>query len=290
MRAAVGKAGGGEVTRVSATGGSEPETTESLRALGAVLKVFRERAGLTQEGFASIMGYSVQTVASIEQGRRMPQPGYLAKAKEVLKDFGVFDAMMQHITRQPSVASWFRAWAGIEDTAIALWSYEMRVIPGLLQTEGYMRALIRGVPPLMDAEQADRFVAGRLERRQLLFRKPLVSYSAVIEQSVLERWTGGIDVHREQLDSLISDAGAENIELQVMPLRQEVHAGLDGPLHLAETPDHRWIGYTEGQVGSILATEPKQVSALLQRYGIIRSQALSPPDSLSLLKQMRGAL
>ena len=75
-----------------------------------------------------------------------------------------------------------------------------------------------------------------------------------------------------------------------MPLRQEDHAGIDGPMYLAETQTTEWVGYVEGQTASMLITDPKDVSAMLQRYGKLRSQALSREATMSLLEQMRGAL
>nr|BFD85602.1 hypothetical protein StreXyl84_50030 [Streptomyces sp. Xyl84] len=75
-----------------------------------------------------------------------------------------------------------------------------------------------------------------------------------------------------------------------MPLRQEDHCGVEGQMYLAETPTHQWIGYTEGQRSSNLLTAPNDLSVLLQRYGKLRAQALDCRATVSLLKQMRGAL
>ncbi|NJQ02441.1 XRE family transcriptional regulator [Streptomyces sp. PLAI1-29] len=81
-----------------------------------------------------------------------------------------------------------------------------------------------------------------------------------------------------------------NVEVQVMPLRQEDHAGVDGLIYLAETPETKWVGYSEGQQSSILITGPKDVSAMLQRYGKLRSQALGREATVRLLEQMLGDL
>jgi hypothetical protein len=75
-----------------------------------------------------------------------------------------------------------------------------------------------------------------------------------------------------------------------MPLRQPVHAGLDGPLQLLESPDNRWFAYSEGQKNGRLIADPKEISVLMQRYAKLRSQALTPEDSRSLLERMRGEL
>ncbi|MGC9538745.1 helix-turn-helix domain-containing protein [Streptomyces sp. UG1] len=271
-------------------GGSEPEVSDSLKTFGAVHKALRETAGLTQEEYADVVGYSVHAVAKLEQGRRFPQPKYIQRAGEVLEAPRVLRAAARNLTRKQGLASWFQQWAGIEEEAISLYAYECRAIPGLLQPEPYVRAVFRSsLPPLTD-DQLERQVEARLERQRLLTGKQNVAFSFIIEQAVVERRTGGDDVTRILIDHLLQCSELRNVQLQIMPLRQPDHAGLDGPMYLAETPDHQWFGYFEGQQGSALISDPKDTSALLQRYGKMRSQALSDEATVSLLKQMRGAL
>ncbi|MCP3820808.1 helix-turn-helix transcriptional regulator [Streptomyces sp. A3M-1-3] len=269
---------------------SEPEASDSLKAYGAMLKAFRERAGLTQEDLAPLVRYSPQTVASIEQGRRLPPKDFVERAEESLDGFGALRAGARHLTRRPGLASWFRQWAGLEEQAVSLCTYECRVVPGLLQTEAYARAVTLSVPPPPDEEQVQQRVAARLARQELLTRRPPIAFSFIVEQALLERQTGGLDVTGELIDHLLRWAEHWNVELQLMPLRQPDHAGLDGPMMLLETPENRWLGYTEGQESGQLISDPKQVSVLLQRYAKLRSQALTPADSVSLLERMRGAL
>ncbi|NJQ03276.1 helix-turn-helix domain-containing protein [Streptomyces zingiberis] len=269
---------------------SEPEPTESLRTFGAVVKAFRARARLTQEQFAPLVRYSVQTVASIEQGRRFPPEDFVERAEDVLDGFGALRGAAKHLTRKAGLATWFRQWADIEKDAISLNAYECRVVPGLLQTEAYARAVFRSAPPHLSDERINHFVARRLARQKLLHRQPSAAVSFVIEQAVLERPTGGVGVMREQFDRLIDDAGLHSVNIQIMPLRQEPHAGLSGSMRLAESPQHTWVGYFEGPRGSLLVTDPENVSVLSMRYSLLRTQALTPEDSVNLLKQMRGAL
>lgn len=268
----------------------EPEQSDSLRAFGAVLKVFRERASLTQEELASEACYSVHCVASIEQGRRLPPGDFVERAEETLDAFGVLRAAAQHVARRPGLAAWFRLWAQMESTAVSLCTYECRVVPGLLQTEAYARAVMLNVPPPPTEEEIEQRIAARLERQELLTRKPPIALSFIVEESVLLRHTGGEDVTREVLDHLLGCAELWNVELQIMPLRQPQHAGTDGPMQLLEARDHRWLGYAEGQKTGQLISDRKAVSVMQMRYAKMRSQALSPADSAELLKRMRGAL
>ena len=272
------------------TGSGEPESSDSLRTFGEVVKVFRKRAGLTQEEFAPRVQYSVPTVASIEQGRRFPATDFVERAEDVLDAFGVLRGAAKHLSRRPGLASWFRQWAQLEAEATTLWTYECRVIPGLLQTEAYARAVTASVPPVKGPEQMDQQVSARMQRAQLFGRTPPIAFSFVIEQSLIERCTGGVDTTTELIDHLLGLATRFNLDLQIMPLRQPEHSGFDGSLMMLETPDSRWFGYAEGQRGGMLVSEPKEVNIMLQRYAKLRSQALTSDDSQDLLRRMRGTL
>ncbi|MEV5015374.1 MULTISPECIES: helix-turn-helix domain-containing protein [unclassified Streptomyces] len=274
-------------------GGGEPDVSDSLRTFGAVVQGFRKRAGMTQEELAERVRYSVQTVASVEQGRRFPTLEYVRRAEEVLDAAGILSGAVQHLSRQPGLASWFRQWARLEATALSLYTYECRVVPGLLQTEAYARAVSLNVPPVPDEHELDQRVAARLARQELLSvaRKPPTAFTFIVEEAVLMRDTGGQDVTRGLLDHVVGLVERNwNVEVQVMPLRQPAHAGMDGPLQLLETPENEWFAYSEGQENGRLITTRKEISILQQRYAKLRSQALTPADSLSLLKRRRGAL
>ncbi|MET8813501.1 helix-turn-helix transcriptional regulator [Streptomyces sp. NPDC004549] len=271
---------------------SEPELSDSLRIFGAVLKSLRELAGLTQEEFARRVGYSLAYIAKIEQGKRFPPPELPARAEEALGAHGrkVLTAAVSSLTRRPGLAHRFQEWAGIEEDSISLYAYECRAVPGLLQPDGYMRAVFGGQLPPPDEEQIERNVAARLERQQIFAARPNTEFSFVIEQCILERQLGGSEVTKQVIDRLLEVGSLRNVTIQVMPLVQEDHAGVDGLMYLAETSAHQWLGYTEGQRSSNLISTPKDVSVLFQCYGKLRSQALDSRATVKLLEQMRGAL
>jgi hypothetical protein len=273
--------------------GGEPEASDSLRTFGAMVHALREHQGLSREEFGALVRFSKHTVASIELGRRMPDEDFVERAEPVLGGTGALRRAIKQVARQPGLAVWFRQWARQEALAISLCTYECRVVPGLLQTESYARAVSMSVPPLAGEAAVDQRVNARLERQELLStdREPPCAFSFIVEQSVLERRTGGDEVTREQLDRLLAVIDRHwNVEVQVMPLVQPVHAGLDGPIALLETPDNRWFGYSEGQENGRFISDPKSISVLQQRYAKLRSQALTPEDSRNLLGRMRGAL
>ncbi|MCF3121051.1 helix-turn-helix domain-containing protein [Streptomyces arenae] len=273
----------------STTGSNEPEPTEGLKAFGAVLKSFRKRAGYTQESLAPEIGYSTHFLASIEQGRRFPPPVFVDRCEATLDAFGTLRVAVSQLSKQRGLASWFRRWAQLEREAIALYTYECRLIPGLLQTPAYARTLfLNQLPPLGD-DQIEAQLAARTERQLLLTERPNTAFSFILEEHLFLRRMGGHEVTMELIDHVLGLAERRNIELQIMPLERKSHAGLDGPMQFLETPDHQWFGYSEGQRSGQLISAPKEISVLQMRYARMRAQALSFEQSVSLLEQMRGA-
>ncbi|MGW2790572.1 helix-turn-helix domain-containing protein [Streptomyces sp. NPDC001251] len=270
----------------------EPGLSDSLRTFGAVLKALRDEAGLTQEEFGPRVQYSAHYIAKIEQGKRFPPTDLVGRAETALGPIAgrVLGAAARSLTKKAGLASRFWQWAGVEEDAVALYAYECRAIPGLVQPEPYIRAIFeRRLPPLSE-EQIELQVNARLARQRLLTERPNTEFCFMIEQALLERRLGGSEVTGALLDCLLEQGCHRNVEVLVMPLRQEDHSGFEGSMYLAETPGNEWLGYVEGHSSSTLITDPKAVSSMLQRYGKMRSQALSRQATTSLLEQMRGAL
>ncbi|MDQ0773626.1 hypothetical protein QF026_002092 [Streptomyces aurantiacus] len=115
-------------------------------------------------------------------------------------------------------------------------------------------------------------------------------FNFIIEEHVISRGTGGPEVTRELVDHLLAATELRNVELQLMPMTRGVHAGLDGPIRLLESPENEWFGYCEGQRTGQFIADPETISVLHMRYAKLRSQALTPDDSRSLLERTRGAL
>ncbi|MBT2675104.1 helix-turn-helix transcriptional regulator [Streptomyces sp. ISL-14] len=277
------------VDGVVGTGG-EPESSDSLRTFGAVVQALREHAGLSREEFGDLVGLSKHTVTSVELGRRMPDPTFAERSEAVLGNTGALRKAALHLARQPGLAAWFRRWALLEATAITLYTYECRLIPGLLQTEAYARTLFTNqLPPLSDEQIEAQWVA-RAERQRLLRERPNTAFGFILEEHLFRRRTGGIEVTRELIDHVLEIAQLRNVDIQIMPTEQETHAGLDGPMQVLETPENKRFAYCEGQESGQFIADPKVVSMLQMRYARMRSQALTLKDSMSLLQRMRGDL
>jgi transcriptional regulator with XRE-family HTH domain len=271
-------------------GSGEPESSDSLRTFGAVVQALREHAGLSRQEFAPLVRFSKHTVASIELGRRMPDPAFVERAEEALGNTGALRKAARHIARQPGLASWFRQWARLEAVAITLYTYECRLVPGLLQTEAYARTLFTNqLPPLGD-DQIEAQWTARAERQRLLWERPNTAYGFILEEQLFLRRTGGVEVTRGLIDRVLEIAELRNVEIQIMPLVRETHAGLAGPMQLLETPENQWFAYNEAQRGGLFVSDLKEISVLQRRYARMRSQALTLEDSVGLLQRMRGAL
>ncbi|WP_431772844.1 helix-turn-helix domain-containing protein [Streptomyces cucumeris] len=269
----------------------EPDPSDSLRTFGAVVQALREHAGLSRAEFGELVRFSKHTVASVELGRRMPDESFVERAEEALGNTGALRKAARYLSRgEPGIAVWFRQWARLERAAVSLCTYECRLVPGLLQSVDYARAVFEGTIPLLTDTQLEAQVAARMERQKMLYDRPDVPFSFIVEECVLRRKFGGREKMRALLDHVLALSAVRNVKLQVVPLEAELHACLDGPVQLLETPEGRRLAYSEGQQNGRLIGDPKEVSLLHQRYDTLRSQALTPKDSWGLLERLRGAL
>jgi transcriptional regulator with XRE-family HTH domain len=269
----------------------EPDPSDSLRTFGAVVQALREHAGLSRTVFGQQVQFSKHTVESVELGRRMPDEAFVERAEEALGNTGALRKAAKHLSRgEVGLATWFRQWARLEKVAVSLCTYECRLVPGLLQSEGYTRAVFDNSIPLLTDQQLEAQVTSRQVRQQMLHERPNVPFSFIVEESVFRRRLGGTEVMRGLFDHVLEHSAPRNVTLQVVPLDAEVHACLDGPVQLLETPEGRRLAYSEGQENGRLISGRKEVSLLHQRYDTLRSQALNPQDSRGLLERLRGEL
>ncbi|WP_432586687.1 helix-turn-helix transcriptional regulator [Streptomyces sp. HD1123-B1] len=266
--------------------GPEPEASSGIvRVFGRQLKRCRVRAGLERPEFASMVGYSVSTIAAYEQGRRIPPPRLIDRADEVLDAGGLLLEMKEEMEKAQYPA-FFQGAARLEAQAVELHAYDTHVVKGLLQTPDYARAVFREWRPLLDEETIEQRLAARLARQEIFTRRPLPHMSFVIEEAALHKRLGGDQVWRGQLEQIMLIGQARNVDVQVMPLRRKEHAGLAGPFTLMEMKDGRRIAYTEVQSDSRLHTERTRVRELEATYGTLRAQALTPQESVALIEKL----
>lgn len=256
-------------------------------AYGRLLQHLRKRAGMSQQQLGEAIGYSSELVASVEQGRRPAKGVFTAAAERVLDADGVLDVLQDEVDRA-KLPRFFRNFALIESEVLSRFEYEPQLIPGLLQTEAYARAVFAGHCPPLAEEIIDQHTEARLSRQKLLERVPLAELTFIIGEQALRNPVAEEEVMRGQRQRLLRVGRLRNVEIQVMPANSGFHAGLNGPFVVLETQDHQHLGYVESQEVGCVVSEPAEVSAFGMRYGKLRSQALNSVESARLIEQMLG--
>lgn len=264
------------------------KNASAMRLVGAVLAQFRTAAGLTQRALAERVGMDCETLASIEQGRRPLKPDYAEILDRELETKGALSVAVDNMPEIDLIPAWAEQYMDLEREALALSSYENQVIPGLLQTESYTRAVFRSRVPVLCVADVDSQTAARLERQAILHRAVPLSVSFVIWEAVLRAPLGGQEAHVEQLQHLRACADLPGATLQLLPLDLHTHPALDGPFVLLETQDHQRLAYSESQRGGQLIADPDEVSILERRYAMLRTEALNPEDTKSQLDRLLG--
>lgn len=265
----------------------EDETRAVVEAVGRQLKLWREAAGLRPAEFGKALGYGENLIYKIERGVRIPRPELLDKADELLGAGGKIAAMKKDVERARYPKK-VRDLEKLEAKAVEIGAYANHNIHGLLQTNEYAHALYDVRRPTLAEDDLERHLAARMARQELFGRKPLTTLTFVQEEVTLRRPIGGKPVLRRQLDHLLQLGQLRNVEIQVMPTEREDHAGMSGEIQLLKLRDGSTVGYSDAQLTSRLVVQPKEVQVLELRYGIIRSQALTPRESLAFIEKLRG--
>ncbi|MFJ6855167.1 Scr1 family TA system antitoxin-like transcriptional regulator [Streptomyces sp. NPDC091271] len=259
-----------------------------MKLVGKLVGLFRVAAGLTQVQLADRATVQLETIASIEQGRRSLLPDLARRLDQILDTKGALETAVDNMPEVDLIPAWAERYMDLEREALALSWYENQVLPGLLQTESYARAVFRTDVPALGDEEISKRVATRMERREILHRHEPPTASFVISEAVLRDRLGGDDVHAETLRHLRECTDIPGVTMQIMPLGRHTHAGLSGPFILLETLEHQRLAYTETQRGSQLISAPDDVSILERKYAMLRTQALNTEETRGLLGRLLG--
>ncbi|KJY41184.1 DNA-binding protein [Streptomyces sp. NRRL B-1568] len=259
------------------------------RYCGNQLKLWRTRAGVSREELAKEAGYGYDTIKSVEQGRRRPTVRLLEVADEMCGAHGLLLAARDYLAPEKA-PSHFKEFSAAEAEAIAFHSYEALLVPGLLQTEAYARALMTSHWPPADEETIEERVTFRMKRKEKLTRKPVTAFTFVIYEAALRTGVGGPDVMKAQLSHLLDVGTLRNVSLQVLPVDHYALDHLNGSLVLLETAGHERYAYVEGQRTQTLHTDPEAVSDLTKTLDMISRQALTNGDSTRFIGKVIAEL
>lgn len=270
--------------------------------LGRQLQALRVKAGMSIDEAAEAIPTSGPTVRRMEKNEGGLKP---VTVKAALITYGITDPAeikaFLALAREASTPGWWHGYAdvlpgwfslavGLEEAAALIRSYDPQLIPGLLQTPGYARAVIRtGFPDATD-EETGRRVDLQAARQQVLARPSPPGLWTVIDEAALRRpaATTGPQIMREQIGHLIDAAGQPNITLQILPLAAGLHPGMFGPFRLfrfdADQPD---IVCCESATGAQYLDNPDEAARYVRILDRVSDQAAPPAGTQAMLTEIR---
>jgi transcriptional regulator with XRE-family HTH domain len=266
--------------------GAEPS---GLGMFAAELKAQRTRTEWTQAELGDKIGFSGSFVSDVERCERTPRIDFARACDRELGLPGTFERLHE-LVRNAAYPSFFAPVVPFERESIRIHGFELGSVPGLLQTEGYARALIRATRPHDRDADVERLVAARLERQEIMVKDspPLLWY--VLDESVLRRIVGSREVMAEQIDRLINATAGPGTVIQVLTFAEGEGVGADGPISIYEFSEAPSVCYTECNRGGRVIEDHGEVAEMMTKINMIRVSALSPRASVDLMRKIRSDL
>ena len=283
--------------RVTAlTGAGSPTVMRIL--LGVQLRRLREASGVSLEDAGYVIRASSSKISRLETGRVGCKDRDIV---DLLSHYGVTDEAQREELRALAARAnsrgwwhdysdilpgWFEEYIGLEEAAVQIRGYEVQLVPGLLQTEDYARAVT--LLEYSNPKEINRRVSLRMARQAILSRPEPTSFWVVVDEAALRRPIGGSAVMRAQLKHLIAISQRPNVTIQVMPFKMGGHSAVGGPfsvLHFAES-DLSDVVYLEQLASSQYLDKPDVIDkyrAVLERLCL---EALTPADSVTKLQAL----
>jgi len=280
-----------------------PSPTVRRKQLGIELRRLREQAELTCEEVGQRLECSGTRISRMETGRISVRPG---DVRELLEVYGVSGAEADSLVQLAREArrkgwwhtygrvlpTWFEAYIGLESEAVRLRDFQSLVMPGLLQTEDYARAVLRAAPHAGSSAEIDRQVALRMERQRILGQADPPDVWIVLSESVLRVHVGGPAVMRAQLLRLAELAGRPNVTVQVLPYTTAAHVHPVSPftmLEFADTADPAVV-YLEHLTGSLFLENEDEVRRYRVIFDHLRAESLGTGQSADLIARVAADL
>ncbi|MFF5114745.1 helix-turn-helix domain-containing protein [Streptosporangium sp. NPDC000509] len=273
--------------------------TVRLRRLAAELRRLRQEAGLSQAEVTEKTDVNLATLHRIETAKTKPQ---LRTLNALLDAYGVTGSQRTDLValqKEAKQRGWlhgleanlpdkYSAYIGLEAEAKQAINYESLFVPGLLQTEDYAQAVIRGVLPTAAEAEVDSFVTARMQRQALLEHEAPLRLWAIIDQAALHRTVGSDAIMRAQLTHLLQQAQRPHITVQVIPFSAGAHPGMPGSFIVlkfdAEGSDVIHIDSMAGDLFFEKEADIRQYNHICEH---LRAIALSPTDTAALLTSLR---
>jgi transcriptional regulator with XRE-family HTH domain len=255
---------------------------------GAELRYYRTRAGLSQKDLASKANVSHDVISKIETGERPPAEDFPPRLDAIpeLDTRGALTRLWDHLKKgqKQRLHGWFQEWADIEAQATVLRWYEPLVVPGLLQTEDYARAILSARPD-GNLDDLDEQVAARLARQAVLDRPDAPQLWCVLDDGVLHRAIGGSKVMRSQLYRLAEVAEHAKTTIQVIRA-VGAHAGLLAHFVIADLDARPPIVYLETAADGHVTDSPSVAAHVALSFDRLRAEAESRAASRDLIRKV----
>ncbi|MFI5792181.1 helix-turn-helix domain-containing protein [Streptomyces sp. NPDC051677] len=248
---------------------------------GFELRRLREAAGLTQRQLGDILNYTGSLVGQVETARKVPTPEFSERVDAALGTGGLFSRLVELVLRS-QLPAWFRQVAELQARATEIYCFEMGMVPGLLQTRAYARAVL-GV---IDRAGLDDRTAVRLARQRIFEKDEPPLFWVVLSEAALHQQIGSPEIMREQLTHLLSCLDNPLINIQVLPFSAGAHAGMTGSFDVYRFASDPAIVYTEGYGSAHPTANPDSVKNCSLRYDHLQAAALSLKDSAELIRRV----
>ncbi|MEV8566581.1 Scr1 family TA system antitoxin-like transcriptional regulator [Streptomyces sp. NPDC051322] len=262
----------------------ELDPSASLAALyGAKVRKLRVRAGWTQRELGDQIPIAHSRIAQFELGNETPPADVSGKLDVLLGADGDLVDLWVHIKRTP-IPDWARKFVAYEAGATKMLKYMAHAVPGLLQTEGYARALLRISRPRDTDPEIEALVSARMERQAILGGRVPPLLWCILDEAVIRRPVGGRAGSREQLEHLLRMARTPHVVLQVLPFDQGEHPVMGGSLTLLSFERGPDVAYTESSHSGELIESAETVAEYALAYDLLQAKALPPDASLTVIR------
>ncbi|MFB7589892.1 Scr1 family TA system antitoxin-like transcriptional regulator [Streptomyces sp. NPDC056169] len=251
---------------------------------GDLLKERREAAGLSQGELGRRVFVSGAYIGLFEQGIRKPQLDVAVRIDEVLQTGGIFERTWRKLINKSPYASYFQAVAELEEVATRICEFAPFVVPGLLQTAEYARAVTVAANPFATEEYVEEKVTARLGRARILKDATRPEFWVMLHENTVVTPVGGPTVMAEQLNHIASLIRNRWVLVTVIPRSVGAHASMNGMLRLMEFEDQPPTAYTETSFSGTLLDDPAVVKRAQRAYDLLRVATLSPEASLALIE------
>ncbi|MGW3656646.1 helix-turn-helix domain-containing protein [Streptomyces sp. NPDC005151] len=253
---------------------------------GSRVRKLRTAAGLTQAELGEKTHVVSSRITQIERSSGARPTLELARALDtaLVADNLLID-LWPYVYRE-AFPDWSRAFIAHSARAVSIREYASHVVPGLLQTEAYARALLSVGRTLKGEEHLEERLSARLGRQERLGAADCPELWVVLDEAVLRRPVGGPAVMRAQLIRLLEAATKPHITVQVLPFDQGEHDAMGGSLTVLVLPDGTEMAYTEGAHYGQLIEDPEEVSRFAVTYDRLRAVALPPLMSLDMIRSV----